>query len=273
MHFLLLGIVSCLVATCAVTCLAEEQVKSPAGKIAFMFMTRGVMPLEEVWHEFFTDPRASPSEYSIYLHPTMRGRHKQRGSVGPGSFFAGKEIDNVVEVHYGGWTFTQAMLNLLETALQDKDNQFFCMLTDSCIPLLPFPQWRRVLLHNGKSVINSCPMSIAEGSERDTRWSPKMDNLFKHEHWRKSSSWSALTRKHAELVVKPYAFTDAFKHARISDEHYIPSVIAYHGLDKETTCNDGYMYVYWESLAAAHPSFHTSDMIDEELFFKKFKGM
>jgi len=62
------------------------------GKIAFMFMTRGHMPLEEVWHEFFTDPRADPSEYSIYLHPTMRGRHKQKGSLGEGSFFTGKEV-------------------------------------------------------------------------------------------------------------------------------------------------------------------------------------
>jgi len=183
-----------------------------------------------------------------------------------------QQIDNTVEVHYGGWTFTQAMLNLLETALEDKENQFFCFLSDSCIPLIPFPQWKRTLQHSGKSVINSCPMSIADGSERDTRWNPKMDGLFKRDHWRKSSSWSALTRKHAELVTKPYDFTEAFKHARISDEHYIPSVIAYHGLDNETTCNDGYMYVYRESLAAAHPSFHTSDMINAELFEKKFKG-
>jgi len=67
------------------------------GKIAFMFMTRGNLPLEEVWREFFTDPRTDPSEYSIYVHPTMRGRHKQKGSLGAGSFFAGKEVCAVLE--------------------------------------------------------------------------------------------------------------------------------------------------------------------------------
>lgn len=37
-------------------------------KIAFLYMTRGHMPLEEIWHEFFRW-RANASHYSIYVHP------------------------------------------------------------------------------------------------------------------------------------------------------------------------------------------------------------
>ena len=39
-----------------------------AGKIAFLFMTRGLMPLEDIWREFFSF-HADPSHYSIYIHP------------------------------------------------------------------------------------------------------------------------------------------------------------------------------------------------------------
>ena len=38
------------------------------GKIAFLFMTRGLMPLEDIWREFFSF-NADPSHYSIYIHP------------------------------------------------------------------------------------------------------------------------------------------------------------------------------------------------------------
>lgn len=37
-------------------------------KIAFLFMTRGLMPLEDIWREFFSF-NADPSHYSIYIHP------------------------------------------------------------------------------------------------------------------------------------------------------------------------------------------------------------
>lgn len=37
-------------------------------KIAFLFLTRGPMPLEDVWREFFAW-NANPDQYSIYIHP------------------------------------------------------------------------------------------------------------------------------------------------------------------------------------------------------------
>ena len=37
-------------------------------KIAFLFLTRGPMPLEDVWREFFRW-RAKHSQYSVYVHP------------------------------------------------------------------------------------------------------------------------------------------------------------------------------------------------------------
>ena len=37
-------------------------------KIAFLFMTRGLMPLEDIWREFFNF-NADPNQYTIYIHP------------------------------------------------------------------------------------------------------------------------------------------------------------------------------------------------------------
>ncbi len=238
-------------------------------KIAFLFMSRGHMPLEDVWKEFFEDPRSNPNEYSIYLHPTRTAGRPYK--MHKGSLFTDKEIEDTVEVHWGGWEFSQAMINLVKAALQDPENEVFCLLTDSCTPLLPLPQWRRLLLSDDKSFLNACPMSIEDGSELDSRWRPSLDGVFDKKFWRKSSSWSALQRRHAELVTRPYNFTEAWKHVHISDEHYFPSVLAYHGLDNETHCNDGYMYVSWLNLEAAHPSFFTADMINAELFENTLK--
>ncbi len=41
-------------------------------KIAFMFLTRGPMPFEDIWREFFTW-RANKSHFNIYIHAAFPG--------------------------------------------------------------------------------------------------------------------------------------------------------------------------------------------------------
>ena len=64
---------------------------------------------------------------------------------------------------------------------------------------------------------------------------------FRQDHWRKSQQWWVLSREHAQLVVADRHVKEIFKrycwsfgkHICVSDEHYIPTLLASYGLDSE----------------------------------------
>jgi Core-2/I-Branching enzyme len=89
-------------------------------------------------------------------------------------------------------------------------------------------------------------------------------------HWRKSATWFALNRKHAEVFVNETVTEAAWDPVPCCDEHYLPTILAFNGLDNETTCSDGFAHVYWESLTASHPHWFSADEISEDLFAKRF---
>ena len=156
------------------------------------------------------------------------------------------------------------MKNLVRAALEDPLNEWFCLMSESCIPLVPFPKWRNVMLANNKSIVNACPMHPSE-METDTRWKPSLDKVFyfRHiifqfrlnnlplkvgmnkSHWRKSANWFALTRKHAFVFVNETKLEPGWEGVTCCDEHYLPSILAYYSLDNETTCTDGLAHVNW----------------------------
>lgn len=64
-------------------------------------------------------------------------------------------------------------------------------------------------------------------------------------HWRKSANWFALTRRHAYTFVNETKLEPGWEGVTCCDEHYLPSILAYYGLDNETTCTDGLAHVNW----------------------------
>ena len=64
-------------------------------------------------------------------------------------------------------------------------------------------------------------------------------------HWRKSANWFGLTRKHAYVFVNETKLEPGWDGVTCCDEHYLPSILAYYGLDNETTCTDGLAHVNW----------------------------
>lgn len=148
------------------------------GYLPLLIDISGHMPLEAIWHEFFRW-RGNSSLYSVYIHP-------HHGFTYPeGSLFHGKEVRNKENVKWGGMSQVRGIRLLVQEALKDPDNEWFCMMSESCIPLLPFPKFRNALMNHDKSIINACAMDIGE-MELPTRW---RDTLFsvgmKKEYWRK----------------------------------------------------------------------------------------
>ena len=65
-------------------------------KIAFLFLTRGPLPLEDIWREFFRW-RGNSSLFTVYAHPHHGYRYPST------SFFHGKEVhSDVGKVKWGG---------------------------------------------------------------------------------------------------------------------------------------------------------------------------
>ena len=102
--------------------------------------------------------------------------------------------------------------------------------------------------------------------------------------YRKSAQWIATTRAHAELIVADTAVVSAFaRHctygedhdtgtwrACVSDESYVPTLLAHHGRDNETDCRGEVTAVDWVRKAGtgAHPHTYVRDEVDAALIRK-----
>ena len=228
-------------------------------KIAFLFMARGVMPLEDIWREFFRW-HANTSHYTIHMHVHRGFKYPQS------SFFHGKELSESEDVKWGNMGQVRGIKRLVRAALQDPLVEWFALMSESCIPLHPFEKWRQGLLSFNKSIINACAMHWSE-METETRWRPSLDKVGMNKtSWRKSATWFALNRKHALVFVNETALEPGWESVPCCDEHYLPSILAYNGLDNETTCSDGFVHAHFPSLSASHPWTYSGDEITAELF-------
>ena len=240
-----------------------DEIGTANKKIAFLFLTRGEMPLEDIWREFF-HWRADPSEYSIYIHPRIGFNYPIT------SFFYGKETAQREIAKWGGMSQVKAIKDLGRQALEDPLNEYFVLMSEACIPLHSFPTFKQGLLSQNKSIVNACWMD-PKNMELDTRWRSSLDSVgLKKEYWRKSATWFALKRSHMKVFVSELAMEQAFDPVPCVDEHYLPTILAYHQLDNETTCSDGFVHHYFPP-NAAHPVTHSGDAVTKELFIKLSK--
>jgi hypothetical protein len=233
-------------------------------KIAFLFLTRGPMPLEPIWDAFF-HWNADPSQYSIYIHPHNDYQYT------PDSLFYGHEVRTPGLTQWGALSVTSAIQALVRKALEDPSNKWFTLMSEACIPLHPLQMWRRALSESDLSVVNACPhddnrAKSEDMTEVEARWKPQLAEAgIKRSEWRKSATWFALNRKHAQLFADDTKILSSFIQVPIPDEHYVPTLLAHYGLDNETACSDGFMHHLFTPTGAhptpAGPSEITADLI------------
>lgn len=232
-------------------------------KIALMFLTRGPMPLEDIWKWFLGSETSSAwtSYFSLYVHPAPDYTPE------PTSFFAqfALPVKERVKIEWGQHSMVEAERSLLRAALKDPLNQFFVFVADDAIPLYRPSTMYLQLMSETRSRINSCKnMSDPADIERVMiyRWQREMaaGNLTV-DLWRKDSQWTSLIRKHAKLSAEETVLNDIFtkecwseglsnpeviRRFCVSDEHYIPSLLAVYGLEDECYCDGVMTHVYWQ---------------------------
>ncbi|WCJ21931.1 Core-2/I-branching beta-1 6-N-acetylglucosaminyltransferase family protein [Euphorbia peplus] len=187
-------------------------------KVAFMFLSRGDLPLAPFWDLFF---RGHEDLFSIYVHTSP----SFNGTTSSNSVFYGRNIPSK-EVEWGKVSMIEAERRLLANALLDISNQRFVLLSESCIPLFNFSTIYNYLLGSKKSFVEvyDLPGAVGRG-----RYSPRMRPEIQLHQWRKGSQWFGMDRSLAVEVVADRKYFTVFekfcKGQCYSDEHYLPTYI------------------------------------------------
>ncbi|CAL5391163.1 unnamed protein product [Camellia sinensis] len=170
-------------------------------KVAFLFLTRGALPLDFLWHTFFQN--GDVANFSIYIHsrPGFVFNEKTTRSA----FFHDREVRNSIQVTWGEPTMIEAERLLLEAALEEPANQRFVLLSDSCVPLYNFRYIYNYLMSSPRSFVDSFL------DAKEVRYNPKMSPIIPKHKWRKGSQWITLIREHAEVVVNDNIVLPVFK--------------------------------------------------------------
>lgn len=217
-------------------------------KIAFLFIARNRLPLEMVWDKFF---KGEESRFSIYVH-SRPGFLFNKGTT-RSIYFLDRQVNDSIQVDWGGASMIEAERILLRHALADPFNDRFVFLSDSCIPLYNFSYTYNYIMSTSTSFVDSF------ADTREGRYNPKMAPVIPVHNWRKGSQWAVLTRKHADIVVNDTTVFPMFQqhckrkslpefwrehsfpadpskeHNCIPDEHYVQTLLAQEGLEGELT--------------------------------------
>ncbi|EEF37533.1 conserved hypothetical protein [Ricinus communis] len=212
-------------------------------KVAFMFLTKGPLPLAALWEKFF---KGHEGLYTIYVH----SHPSFNDTVPQDSVFHGRRVPSK-PVEWGKPSMIDAERRLLANALLDFSNERFVLLSESCIPLFNFTTIYNYLLNTNQSFIDSFddPRKIGRG-----RYNPKMSPTINISDWRKGSQWFEVNRKLAIKIVSDTKYYPIFsEHCSppcYMDEHYIPTLV--NVICPEENANRGITWVDW-SKSGPHP--------------------
>ncbi|RWR82661.1 Glycosyl transferase [Cinnamomum micranthum f. kanehirae] len=153
-----------------------HQSKNP--KIAFMFLTPGSLPFENLWEKFFT---GHEGRFSIYVHAS---REKPE-HVSP--FFIGRDIRSE------------------KVSISNDLFSWHC----SCVPLHKFDYVYNYLMDTNISFVDCFEDPGPHGMGRYLGY---MLPEIEKKDWRKGSQWFSMKREHALLVLADNLYYTKFKH-------------------------------------------------------------
>lgn len=228
-------------------------------KIAFMFLTKGPLPMAPLWEKFF---RGHEGLYSIYVHSLP----SYNADFSPSSVFYRRQIPSQV-AEWGMMSMCDAERRLLANALLDISNEWFILLSESCIPLQNFSI---VYLYIARSRYSFMGAVDEPGPYGRGRYDGNMAPEINMSDWRKGSQWFEINRELALRIVEDRTYYPKLKefcrpHKCYVDEHYFQTMLTIN--TPHLLANRSLTYVDW-SRGGAHPATFGKDDIKEE-FFKK----
>lgn len=230
-------------------------------KIAFMFLTRGSLPLAPLWEMFF---KGHQGFFSIYLHTSPEFTSEPPES----SVFYKRRIPSK-HVQWGRATMIDAEKRLLANALLGYSNERFILLSETCIPIFNFTTIYNYLINANQSFLSTFddPRPIGRG-----RYNKRMWPMITLSDWRKGSQWFEANRKLAIEIVSDVKLYPIFRVLCMPpcymDEHYLPTLVT--KVCPELTSNRTITWTDW-STGGSHPrTFMRNDITEEFLNQARF---
>ncbi|CAN6469906.1 unnamed protein product [Victoria cruziana] len=225
-------------------------------KVAFMFLTRGHLPLYPLWERFF---QGQGGLYSIYIHSLP----SYQADFPPTSVFYRRQIPSK-EAEWGKMSMCDAERRLLANALLDISNEIFVLLSESCIPMYNFTT---IYTHLMKSKHSFLGAFDDHGPYGRGRYNGSMAPEVNITQWRKGSQWFEVNRKLALAIVEDVRYYPKFKkfckpHCYV-DEHYFPTMLSIEA--PQQLANRSITWVDWHR-GGPHPAtFGGADITEEFL--------
>jgi hypothetical protein len=188
-----------------------QQPPSATPRLAHLFLVRGNLNHEQIWKDFL---RGNEDRHTIYVHPKWPDQVTAE-------WIRERIIAHRCETEYASISLVEAELHLLQAALQDEQNQFFLLHSESCVPIRAFDVVYRRILELGQSWL-SYHQANMERYERINQ------QAVRRVDFHKASQFFCLSRPHAQFIVDHDMLAD-WRHCVIPDEHYIPTLLAMHG--------------------------------------------
>ncbi|KAJ4951582.1 hypothetical protein NE237_028414 [Protea cynaroides] len=231
-------------------------------KIAFMFLTRGPLPLSPLWERFF---KGHEGLYSIYVHSLPSYEAK----VPSTSVFYRRQIPSQVS-EWGRMSMCDAERRLLANALLDISNEWFVLVSESCIPLFNFSIVYRYLVKSRYGFMGAFddPGPYGRG-----RYNQNMAPEVNITQWRKGSQWFEINRRLAVHIVEDTTYHPKFEEfcqpACYVDEHYFPSMLTIQA--PHLLANRSLTWLDW-SRGGAHPATFGKADIKEDFLKRILEG-
>uniref|UniRef100_J3NFA4 Uncharacterized protein n=1 Tax=Oryza brachyantha TaxID=4533 RepID=J3NFA4_ORYBR len=219
--------------------------RDPPPKVAFMFLTRGPLPLAPLWERFFNG--SSRELFSVYVHSTPG----YQPDFPPASVFYRRQVPSKV-AQWGQTNMFDAERRLLANALLDGGNERFVLVSESCVPLHGFPAVYRYLTTPRHSFVGAF---VDPGPHGRGRYRPGLAPEVSPEQWRKGAQWFEVGRDLAVFVVSDERYYPKFRELCrppcYIDEHYLPTVLSIEAAGR--IANRSVTWVDW-SRGGAHPA-------------------
>ncbi|XP_006302252.2 uncharacterized protein LOC17895947 [Capsella rubella] len=230
-------------------------------KVAFMFLTRGKLPLAKLWERFF---QGHEGLFSIYIHTSDPSFYVDDETQETSPFYR-RRIPSK-EVKWGMVSMVEAERRLLANALLDAGNHRFVLLSESDIPLFNFSTIYSYLVNSQHSYVDIYDLPGPAGRGRYNR---RMSPVISRGNWRKGSQWFEIDREVAAAVVSDTVYFPVFKKHCLwgcyADEHYLPTFV--HVMFPGKNANRSVTWTDW-SRRGPHPRKYTRRSVTREFLLK-----
>jgi len=198
-------------------------------KIALCFLTYGNLSHPKIWKRFENE------KFNIYIH----NKNEFTGH------FDKYCLKNRIETKWASISLVKATLNLFREAYQDEENEYFILLSDTCIPLYKEDEIYNKILEIDNNIISSYS-ARDNGYSYFPNWNHKQcnqrfnslndKNFFNKNNFKKQHQWLLLKRETTKFFIDN-DFTHIYGNRFImTDEHYFINIMVKFNISFTNKC-------------------------------------